>query len=88
MSNKDKKEREEGEEVQQRRERQQELLNQVRLLKRLVESQNKGEKIFFDLENPLVRKEMQGLMDILEKKLKKDKEQKEREKRTHEQQQQ
>jgi hypothetical protein len=84
MSNKDKKERE-GEEVQQRRQRQQELLNQVRLLKRLVESQNKGEKIIFDLENPLVRKEMQGLMDILEKKLKKDKEQEEREKRTHEQ---
>ena len=72
---KDKKEREEEEEVQQRRQRQQELLNQVRLLKRLVESQNKGEKIIFDLENPLVRKEMQGLMDILEKKLKKDKEQ-------------
>jgi hypothetical protein len=84
MSNKDKKERE-GEEVQQRRQRQQELLNQVRLLKRLVESQNKGEKIIFDLENPLVRKEMQGLMDILEKKLKKDKEHEEREKRTHEQ---
>lgn len=86
MSNKDKKEREGGEEeVQQRRQRQQELLNQVRLLKRLVESQNKGEKIIFDLENPLVRKEMQGLMDILEKKLKKDKEQEELEKRTHEQ---
>jgi hypothetical protein len=86
MSNKDKKERGGGEEeVQQRRQRQQELLNQVRLLKRLVESQNKGEKIIFDLENPLVRKEMQGLMDILEKKLKKDKEQEEREKRTHEQ---
>lgn len=84
MSNKDKKERE-VEEVQQRRQRQQELLNQVRLLKRLVESQNKGEKIIFDLENPLVRKEMQGLMDILEKKLKKDKEHEEREKRTHEQ---
>lgn len=85
MSNKDKKEREGEEEVQQRRQRQQELLNQVRLLKRLVESQNKGEKIIFDLENPLVRKEMQGLMDILEKKLKKDKEQEEREKHTHEQ---
>ncbi len=85
MSNKDKKEREGEEEVQQRRQRQQELLNQVRLLKRLVESQNKGEKIIFDLENPLVRKEMQGLMDILEKKLKKDKEQEELEKRTHEQ---
>ena len=61
------------EEQQQRRQRQQELLNQVRLLKRLVESQNKGEKIIFDLENPLVRKEMKGLMDILEKKLGKDK---------------
>lgn len=86
MSNNDKKEREGGEEeVQQRRQRQQELLNQVRLLKRLVESQNKGEKIIFDLENPLVRKEMQGLMEILEKKLKKDKEQEELEKRTHEQ---
>jgi hypothetical protein len=85
MSNKDKKERGGEEEVQQRRQRQQELLNQVRLLKRLVESQNKGEKIIFDLENPLVRKEMQGLMDILEKKLKKDKEHEEREKRTHEQ---
>jgi hypothetical protein len=82
MSNKDKKEREGEEELQQRRQRQQELLNQVRLLKRLVESQNKGEKIIFDLENPLVRKEMQGLMDILEKKLKKDKEQEEREKHT------
>ncbi len=74
MSNKDKKEREE-EEPQQRRQRQQELLNQVRLLKRLVENQNKGDKIIFDLENPLLRKEMQGLMDILEKKLGKDKEQ-------------
>ncbi len=79
MSNKDKKEREEEEE--QRRQRQQELLNQVRLLKRLVESRNKGEKIIFDLENLLVRKEMQGLMDILEKKLGKDKEQEAKEKR-------
>ncbi len=74
---KDKKEREEGEEVQQRRQRQQELLNQVRLLKRLVENQNKGEKIIFDLENPLVRKEMKGLMDILEKKLGKNKKEQE-----------
>ncbi len=78
MSSKEKKEREE-EEVQQRRQRQQELLNQVRLLKRLVESQNKGEKIIFDLENPLVRKEMKGLMDILEKKLGKDNKQQEAE---------
>ncbi len=74
MSNRDNKETGEEEVQQQRRQRQQELLNQVRLLKRLVESQNKGEKIIFDLDNPLVRKEMQGLMDILEKKLKKDKE--------------
>jgi hypothetical protein len=78
MSSKDQKEREE-EEQQQRRQRQQELLNQVRLLKRLVESQNKGEKIIFDLENPLVRKEMKGLMGILEKKLGKDNKQQEAE---------
>jgi hypothetical protein len=77
MSSRDKDEKEEEE--QHRRQRQQELLNQVRLLKRLVESQNKGEKIIFDLENPLVGKEMKRLMDIIEKKLGKDNKQQEAE---------
>ena len=57
---------EEKEELQQK---QKQLLGQLRLLKRLLKSQEKGEKITFDFDNPHVRKEMDLLQDILRKKL-------------------
>ena len=57
---------EEKEELQQK---QKQLLGQLRLLNRLLKSQEKGEKITFDFDNPHVRKEMDLLQDALRKKL-------------------
>jgi len=57
---------EEKEELQQK---QKQLLGQLRLLNRLLKSQEKGEKITFDFDNPQVRKEMDLLQDALRKKL-------------------
>ena len=58
---------EEKEELQQK---QKQLLGQLRLLNRLLlKSQEKGEKITFDFDNPHVRKEMDLLQDVLRKKL-------------------
>lgn len=57
---------EEKEEIQQK---QKQLLGQLRLLNRLLKSQEKGEKITFDFDNPHVRKEMDLLQDALRKKL-------------------
>ncbi len=53
----------------QQQQKQKQLIDQLRLLKRLIESQEKGEKITFDLENPHVRKEIEELENILRKKL-------------------
>lgn len=55
----------------QQHENKQQLLNQLRLFNRLLDRQEKGEKITFDLENPDVRKEAERLLDALHKKLEK-----------------
>ena len=56
----------------QQHENKQQLLNQLRLFNRLLDRQEKGEKITFDLENPYVRKEIEELMNILRKKVRKE----------------
>jgi hypothetical protein len=62
--------KEEEQEAKQRQQKQ--LIDQLRLLKRLIESQEKGENITFDPENPYVRKEIEELMNILRKKVRKE----------------
>jgi hypothetical protein len=64
-NNRDKEEEEEKEKQQ----KQKQLLDQLRLLNRLLKSQEKGEKITFDFDNPHVAKEMDLLQDALRKKL-------------------
>ncbi len=68
------KDKDEEEEEERRQQQQKQLIDQLRLFKRLLESQEKGEKITFDLENPNVRKELERLEDALHKKLEKEKE--------------
>jgi hypothetical protein len=69
MTEKKEGEGEEEERAQQRQQQEKQVLDQVRLFKRLLENQVSGKKITSDLDNPDVRKELEELEDIIREKL-------------------